>query len=50
MSAISRSAPIARTSAPSFDQIIQSWDTANKPSQFADYSVCAAWSVKGPNF
>jgi predicted phage terminase large subunit-like protein len=34
----------------SFDQIIQSWDTANKPSELADYSVCTTWGVKGPNF
>ena len=26
-----------------FDRIIQSWDTANKPSELADYSVCATW-------
>ena len=25
---------------PSFDQVVQSWDTANKPSELADYSVC----------
>jgi hypothetical protein len=23
-----------------FDQVVQSWDTANKPSELADYSVC----------
>jgi predicted phage terminase large subunit-like protein len=34
----------------SFDQIIQSWDTANNPSELADYSVCTTWGVKGPNF
>ena len=33
-----------------FDQIIQSWDTANKPSELADYSVCTTWGLKGPNF
>ena len=26
-----------------FDTIIQSWDTANKPSELADYSVCTTW-------
>lgn len=26
-------------------QIIQSWDTANKESEFADYSVCTTWKV-----
>jgi predicted phage terminase large subunit-like protein len=30
--------------------VIQSWDTANKPSELADYSVCTTWGVKGPDF
>lgn len=30
-----------------FDSIIQSWDTANKESQLADYSVCTTWGLKG---
>ena len=30
----------------SFSTIIQSWDTANKASQLADYSVCTTWGVK----
>jgi phage terminase large subunit-like protein len=34
----------------SFDQVIQSWDTANKPTELADYSVCTTWGLKGPNF
>ena len=29
-----------------FDLILQSWDTANKPTQLADYSVCTSWGVK----
>jgi predicted phage terminase large subunit-like protein len=29
-----------------FDRIIQSWDTANKISQFSDYSVCTTWGIK----
>jgi predicted phage terminase large subunit-like protein len=33
-----------------FDRIIQSWDTANKPSELADYSVCTTWGLKGSNF
>ena len=33
-----------------FDRIIQSWDTANKPSELADYSVCTTWGLKGPHF
>jgi predicted phage terminase large subunit-like protein len=27
-----------------------SWDTANKPTELADYSVCTSWGVKGPRF
>ena len=30
-----------------FDQIMQSWDTANKPDELADYSVCTTWGRKG---
>ena len=33
-----------------FDRIIQSWDTANKPSELADYSVCTTWGLKGADF
>ena len=29
-----------------FDRIIQSWDTANKETQLADYSVCTTWGIK----
>ena len=29
-----------------FDQIVQSWDTANKVSQLSDYSVCTTWGIK----
>jgi predicted phage terminase large subunit-like protein len=25
---------------------VQSWDTANKPSELADYSVCTTWGLK----
>ena len=28
-------------------QIIQSWDTANKPGELCDYSVCTTWEVHG---
>jgi len=31
-----------------FDQIVQSWDTANKVTELSDYSVCTTWGVKGP--
>jgi len=30
----------------SFDRIIQSWDTANKPTDLSDYSVCTTWGLK----
>ncbi|MGA7383837.1 MAG: phage terminase large subunit [Methylocella sp.] len=33
-----------------FDQIIQSWDTANKPTELSDYSVCATWGMKENRF
>ena len=26
-----------------FDTIVQSWDTANKPTELSDYSVCTTW-------
>lgn len=29
-----------------FDRIIQSWDTANKPTELSDYSVCTTWGLK----
>jgi predicted phage terminase large subunit-like protein len=32
-----------------FEQVIQSWDTANKPTELADYCVCTTWGVKGPH-
>jgi predicted phage terminase large subunit-like protein len=30
-----------------FDHIIQSWDTANKPSELSDFSVCLTIGIKG---
>ena len=30
-----------------FDQIVESWDTANKDSELANFSVCTTWGVKG---
>jgi predicted phage terminase large subunit-like protein len=30
----------------SFTKIIQSWDTANKATEFSDFSVCTTWGVK----
>jgi predicted phage terminase large subunit-like protein len=32
-----------------FDQIVQSWDTASKVTELADYSVCTTWGIKGKN-
>jgi len=28
------------------EMIFQSWDTANKPAELSDYSVCTTWGVK----
>jgi predicted phage terminase large subunit-like protein len=33
-----------------FDQIVQSWDTANKPTELSGYSVCTTWGVKDRYF
>ncbi len=30
-----------------FDQIVQSWDTANKATELANYSVCTTWGRQG---
>lgn len=30
-----------------FDHIIQSWDTANKPTELSDFSVCVTIGIKG---
>jgi predicted phage terminase large subunit-like protein len=29
-----------------FDQVIQSWDTANKDTELSNYSVCTTWGLK----
>ena len=39
-----------QTHLPAFDQIIQSWDTANKDGQLNDYSVCTTWGKLGKRF
>jgi predicted phage terminase large subunit-like protein len=31
-----------------FDRVVQSWDTANKASELADFSVCTSWGIRGP--
>ncbi|GCB06386.1 phage terminase large subunit [Ralstonia sp. SET104] len=33
-----------------FDHIVQSWDTAAKATELADYSVCTTWGLKGELF
>ena len=30
-----------------FQQVVQSWDTANKETELADYSVCTTWGIQG---
>jgi predicted phage terminase large subunit-like protein len=30
---------------PCFEQVVQSWDTANKASELANYSVCTTWGL-----
>ena len=29
-----------------FEMILQSWDSANKPTELSDYSVCTTWGIK----
>ena len=33
-----------------YDSILQSWDTASKTNQLADFSVCTTWGIKGGKF
>lgn len=33
-----------------FSRIVQSWDTANKATEFSDFSVCTTWGVKDGYF
>jgi predicted phage terminase large subunit-like protein len=38
------------TEVPSdFEQVFQSWDTANKATELSDYSVCTTWGVRENN-
>lgn len=32
------------------DEIVQSWDTANKAEELSDYSVCTTWLVSGNQY
>jgi predicted phage terminase large subunit-like protein len=29
-----------------FEMVFQSWDSANKPTELSDYSVCTTWGIK----
>jgi predicted phage terminase large subunit-like protein len=31
---------------PKFEHVVQSWDTANKDSEIANFSVCTTWGLK----
>ena len=33
-----------------FERFVQSWDTANKATELADYSVCTTWGVKKKHY
>lgn len=35
---------------PPFSSIVQSWDTANKPGELNDYSVCTTWGARDGRF
>jgi predicted phage terminase large subunit-like protein len=39
-----------RSDPPVFDQIVQSWDTASKPGNITDYSVCTTWGIANKKF
>jgi predicted phage terminase large subunit-like protein len=33
-----------------FDEVVQSWDTANKATELSDYSVCTTWGVANERY
>jgi predicted phage terminase large subunit-like protein len=33
-----------------FDEVVQSWDTANKATELSDYSVCTTWGIDDTRF
>lgn len=35
---------------PKFETVFQSWDTANKPTELSDYSVCTTWGEKNKHY
>jgi predicted phage terminase large subunit-like protein len=39
-----------RNDPPAFDRIVQSWDTASKPGNISDYSVCTTWGIANQKF
>lgn len=38
--------PYREDQLPSFNRVVQSWDTANKLQEWHDFSVCTTWGVK----
>lgn len=38
--------PVQRQRADKFDRILQSWETASKENDLADFSVCTTWGIK----
>jgi len=38
-----------RNHPPEFNRIAQSWDTASKPGNLNDYSVCTTWGISSDN-
>jgi predicted phage terminase large subunit-like protein len=39
-----------RNAPPAFDRVVSSWDTASKPGNLSDYSVCTTWGIAGGKF
>jgi predicted phage terminase large subunit-like protein len=40
----------SRGELPPFDQIVQSWDTATRPSELNSFSVCITWGIKDKDY
>jgi predicted phage terminase large subunit-like protein len=39
--------PYSEKDLPSkFEMVLQSWDTANKPTELSDYSACTTWGIR----
>jgi len=39
-----------RNNPPAFERTVQSWDTASKPGDINDYSVCTTWGITSNKF